>query len=99
MSRLQVEELESRQLLNSPGIFSQSPFAQTLEAFSHSLMTAERALFVDYEDHIGAFAWGWSDGARADMSPLRIIFSVGPGGRDPLPPGPVRQEARAWLEI
>src|SRR5947208_1302303 len=100
MSKLQLEELESRQLLNGTGILSQPPPSQPLTAFTHSFMMIERAFFMDYDGHVGAFGWGWFEGERADISLLRITFSPGPGDRDPVPPGQGHQEPGAVsLEI
>jgi hypothetical protein len=70
MSKLQVEELESRQLMNGTGILSQPPPFQLPAASTHALMTTERTSFIHYDGRISAFGWGWSSGNMPDISLL-----------------------------
>jgi hypothetical protein len=91
MSKLQVEELESRQLLNGSGNFPPLPRPPFLATFTHSFVMLERTFAIDYENHVGAFDWGWFDRGRADISLLRIFFSSGPGGRDAVLPSLSRE--------
>ena len=100
MYKLQVEELESRQLLNGTNFLPQAPTSLSLTAFTHSLITAEYSSVIDYEGHTAAFGLGWPDEGGVEITMFRIIFSPNQGGRDAVLPGSAHQgPAAAWLEL
>jgi hypothetical protein len=98
MSKFQLEELESRHLLSSPGTLFQPPPGQALSDFGRSSMMIERVFFMDYDGYAGVLSGGWFDGTKADIILLQITFS-GPVGREPVATGPEQQQVRAaWAE-
>ena len=87
MYKLQVEEFESRQLLNSTSFSPQRPLSQSFTAVTYALMVVERSPFVDYGGHGGPFGWGWPGEGGGGIGSFRSFAHPGFDGRGPEAPG------------
>src|SRR5438067_2542195 len=85
MLKLQIEELEARQLLNgssfAPGRLPLQPSA----AVPYANWATEHLPFADYRGQVDLFGWGWPGEGGTEVVRLRsVVFAVFDGrGPDP----------------
>jgi hypothetical protein len=87
MRRLQVEELEPRQLLNGGG-FSSRALSHSFGSDPFTSRLAERSHFVDFSGHAGPAGPGRSTEEGAGSGPSRPFASHSLNDRGPQPSGP-----------
>src|SRR5438552_17184934 len=87
MLKLQIEELEARQLLNGSN-FAPGPLPlQPSAVVSYANWATERLPFADYGGQVDLFGWGWPGGGGTEVIRLRNVAFAVFDGRGPDPRG------------